>query len=348
MTTQSTRNPLILLGIAAMIACLPTAANAFYQTTVVEGTIGDDIGGVWVAVHHTAPTFRVRIDTVEETKAPWMVGPLGDEMKPLMGEIPRGVAITKLADPSVNGKYGIFEGDIITKVNTILVDDVEGYNAALKEVKEWFLVSIRRPALQSTKARLVKIKYEASVVEQDGVSTIGHETIAIRVLPQELPFLDEIDEARRKRKAYIVSAEQIDSVRENWFELPTPDMSAFVSGEHRVVAADDYDQSLKRDEALRGTSFAIISQLKGNPLAGQVGQNIGIYGVHKVSTNKIVGTYVESTLASAPFPISIDFNGMFTLTRIDDYSDKDVEALERRKPAIEEQDDDVDTAPDLP
>lgn len=348
MIRQSIRKPLIFMGFTALVALAPAGVGAFYQTTTVEGTIAEDIGGVWVAVYHMAPTFRVRVDSVGETNAPWKVGPIGGDLTALMGEKPRGVVITEIPDAGVTGQYGIFAGDIITKVNTILVDNVDEYNAAMKDVKEWFLVTIRRPQLQNTKARLVKIKYEADEVEEDGVSAIGNETIQIRVLLNELPVLDEIDKARRERKLYTVSDKDIDEVRDDWFDLPVPELSPFVSGEHRVVTVSEYDQSLRRDDALRDTRFAIISQLKGNPLAGQVGQNIGIYGILEVSEKKITGTYVESTLASAPFPISIDFNGTFTLTRIADYSDADVEALNKKKSSEPEQNDEVQTAPDVP
>jgi len=348
MTKHSFRKRLILLTFAAATVVAPLGAEAFYQKTDVEGTLAEDIGGIWLAVYHMAPTFRVRVDTVEETKAPWKVGPLGSDLVLLMGENPRGVVITEIPDPSTTGKYSLFPGDIIIKVNTVLVNNVDDYNAALQDVKEWFLVTIRRPQLQNSKARLLKIKYEADEVEENGSSTIGNERVTFRVLLNQLPFEDEIEQARQARKLYEVNAEQIDGLRETWFDLAVPEMSPFVSGEHRIVAADDYDQSLRRDDALRDTRFAIISQLKGNPLAGQVGQKIGIYGVLSISDGKIVGTYVESSMASAPFPISIDFNGTFTMTRIDDYSDKDIEALNKRKPPEEIQNDDVETAPDVP
>jgi hypothetical protein len=347
MIKNSCKIRVILGTFVALTAIAPLAAEAFYQTTEVEGTVNEDIGGVWLAVYHMAPTFRVRIDTVEETKAPWKVGPIGSDLVPLMGENPRGVVITDI-DASITGKYSVFQGDIITKINTVLVNNVDEYNAALQDVKEWFLVNVRRPQLQNTKAQLVKIKYEANEVEENGVSIVGSETVRVRVLLNELPFHDDIEKARRGRKLYQVSAEQIDALRKDWFDLETPEISTFINGEHRVVAASDYDQSLRRDDALRDTRFAIISQLKGNPLAGQVGQAIGIYGVLSVSEDKITGTYVESTLASAPFPISIDFNGTFTMTRIDDYNDKDVEALKKRQPEEEQESDDVETAPDVP
>lgn len=348
MITHTSKNIVILAAFAVLALMAPVAAEAFYQTTELEGTLGEDIGGIWVAEYHMAPTFRVRVDTVEETKAPWKVSAIGKDLFALMGENPRGVTISDIPDSGITGKYGIFAGDVITKINTVFVDDVDAYNAALEDVKEWFLVTIRRPQLQTTKSTLVKIKYEANEVEENGVSTIGDEAVRLLVLLNELPYADAIEEARRARKLYPASKDEIDALRENWYDLPTPEMSPYLGGEHRIVAESDYDQSLRRDDSLRNTRFAIISQLKGNPLAGQVGQNIGIYGVLDIADGKITGTYVESTLASAPFPISIDFNGTFVLTRIDDYSDKDVEALNKRRPAEPEQDDNVETAPDIP
>jgi hypothetical protein len=344
---------LILVTFLSFSIAAPPSANAFYQTTTVEGAINANIGGVWLASFHVMPAFRVRVDTVEGTKAPWKVGEPGKELAPLLGENLDGVVIPELLDPSVEGTYSIFVGDVITKINTVTVANVEEYEAALQDVTEWYLVLIRRPQLQFSNARIVKIKYEATEAEEDGVSTLGSEKVEIRVLGNQLPFADAIEEKRRVRSLYPVSHKEIDALKADWFELPIPEMLPFVAGEHRVVAASDYDQSLRRDENLVDTKFAIISQLKGNPLAGQSGQNIGIYGVREISPNKISGTYVESTLASAPFPISIDFNGGFTLTRIADYSDKDVEVMRARRAASatddpQEADEDVETAPDVP
>ena len=49
--------------VVAILFLLPGAgAEAFFQTTTVEGTIGRDLGGIWLLVHHAAPQFRVRID----------------------------------------------------------------------------------------------------------------------------------------------------------------------------------------------------------------------------------------------------------------------------------------------
>lgn len=350
MTSNRFAKLLISVGFLAALSVAPVPVDAFYQTTATEGTIGQDIGGVWLVTYHVMPSFRVRVDTVEGTTAPWKVSAPTPDLAPLLGEDLRGVVITELLDPGVEGKYSIFAGDVITKVNTIIVDDVSDYEQALSEVKEWFLVTLRRPQLKFTNARLVKIRYEASQIEEDGVSTLGNEKIEVRVLANQLPFADELEKRRRARELFEVSQEQLETLRNGWYELPVPDMAIYVSGEHRLVAESDYDQSLRRDDNLRDTRFAIISQLKGNPLAGQAGRNIGVYGIRQFGEGAIRGTYVESTLATAPFPISIDFNGAFAMQRLGDYSDKDVEVLLERKASTQEepQDDNVETAPDIP
>jgi hypothetical protein len=90
--------------------------------------------------------------------------------------------------------------------------------------------------------------------------------------------------------------------------------------------------------------------LKANPAVGG-GVTIAIYGVREVAADKITGSFVESTMANAPFPISIDFNGSFVMHRLGDYSNKDVELRQAQKQASKPgqvPDEEVELAPDVP
>jgi hypothetical protein len=104
------------------------------------------------------------------------------------------------------------------------------------------------------------------------------------------------------------------------------------------------------DENLENTSFAIISELQGNPIKGGGGKVIALYGVREITPKRIVGTYVESTFAQAPFPISIEFRGSFTLLRLEDFTNKDLayRLKEARGKQAERPPMDVPLAPDLP
>jgi len=338
-----------LLLLFLFLTLLPRPGAAFFQKTTVEGVIGSDISGVWLAVQHLMPTFRVRLDRVEDTVAPFKVGPISEDLALLMGEDVRGVVVTEFYDPALASRIGVFPGDVITKLNVYEVVDVASFEKALKEVKSWFLVTVRRSKLQFTHARLIKIKYEAVETEVDGVSQIGAEDIKITVNDVGFPFAGAMDQARKANKLYLPSAKDIEALKSDWYKLPTPAKPTYISAEHRVVAASDYDAALRKDENLNDTHFALVMQLSANPLAGATGKTIGIYGAREITETSMRGSYVESTLASAPFPISIEFGGTFSMIKIDDFSNKDIDyiASQRREEAIEEYKD-IELAPDVP
>ena len=341
----------LALTIAAAVV-VPRPAGGFFQRTTLEGLIGNDVGGVWLSVHHLLPTFRLRLDrAAEDRPAPFDVGPISDELANAFPDAPAGVEIVKFDDPGFSARFGIFAGDVITKVNTIEVANVEEYEAALKEVKEWFMITIRRGSLRFSSARLMKFEYNADESLEDGVS-VPVEKFNVRVVDGDLPFGAELLETRRTHEFFELSDEHREALTQNWHRLPIADNSPFVNGEHRVVTVDLYDKSLRDDKTLDGSVFAIVSQLKGNPLAGGGGATIGVYGVRDIGEKSITGSYVESTMASAPFPISIEFHGSFEMTRIDDFSNKDSEfrIAEAKKKRVHEEgdDDDVELAPDIP
>jgi len=338
--------------ICVLSVAIAADGQAFFQKTSLEGTLGNDVSGVWLAVQHVMPSFRVRVDRDPTNVAPFRVGPIPKDLAPALGENPKGVTIKEFTDSAASDKYGIFQGDVITKVNTVDVTNEGDFAKAMKDVKEWFLVTIRRPALKFSTARLVKIDYKAAEKEIEGTSQLD-EKIDVRVGEGTLPFQDQIEKGRRENKFFSASKEDISKLREDWFKLTPPEKAIFVNGEHRVVSASNYDESLRRDDNLKGTTFAIISTLQGNPLAGGGGRSIAIYGFDKVSAEHTGGTYVESTLATAPFPISIEFGGRFEMIKIAPFSNKDVEfstaqAQAEGKKKLEAESRKFELAPDVP
>jgi hypothetical protein len=341
----------ISLGIAAVLAVAEPAGASFFQKTTVEGTIGKDISGVWLAVHQMMPMFRVRIDRGADRVAPFDVGPIGDEYAALFPGKPQGVVITRMSDPTVSARIGVFEGDILSKINTTPVVDVASYEKAIAGVDKWFLATIKRTGLRYTSAKLVKIEYEGKEgTLEDGTTGLAEEKIQIQFLDGTLPFAEQLEKTRDSHAAFFPDDKTIAALAAGWWKLPAPKQPPLVNGEHRVVAEADYDAALREDDNLNGTSFAVVSQFQGNPMSGSGGKTIAVYGAREVGPKKIVGTYVETTLAQAPFPISIEFTGAFTLTRIGDYSNKDVEYRQQQTSSEQKELErkDVPVAPDLP
>jgi hypothetical protein len=339
------------LAVAALAGAAPAEA-AFFQKTSVEGIIGKDIGGVWLAVHQLMPMFRVRLDRGADRVAPFDVGPIGDEYAALFAGKPQGVVITKMADPTVSARIGVFEGDIVSKINTIPIVDAASYEKALATIDaKWFLATIKRTGMRYTTAKLVKIEYAAREgTLEDGTTGLAEEKIQIQFLDESLPFAGQLEKTRESHELFVPDDKTIAGLSAEWWKLPAPEKRAFVNGEHRVVAAVNYDSALREDDNLDDTSFAIVSQFQGNPMAGGGGKNIAVYGARDVGPKKITGTYVETTMAQAPFPISIEFTGSFTMTRIADFSNKDSEyrIQQARSEQKELESKEVPVAPDVP
>ena len=349
---MSPRRALAFALYVAAACTLPQSADAFLQTTKSEGIIGKDIGGVYLAVHNIMPLFRVRLDRASpQNPAPFEVGPIEGDLTALFAGKPQGVVVKKMSDPGISARIGIFEGDIVTKVNTHAITDVASFEKALTEVKEWFLVTIRRSGLRYTTARIVKISYEAKEGEvADGTTGLAAETVQFQLSDAALPFAKEVDKTRETHQLFTPDAKTISALSTDWWKLPTPAKAPWVNAEHRVVAEHDYDTALREDDNLAGTVFAVVSTLQGNPLVGSGGKTISIYGAKEVEPKKITGSYIETTLAQAPFPISIEFSGSFTMTKLGDYSNKDLEyraaQMKAEQKALES--DDVKVAPDIP
>jgi len=350
---KSAKRCALSLAFLAAAAVQPGTADAFYQKTTLEGTLGRDISGVWLVVHNVMPSFRIRLDRDPKTVAPFTVGPLPKELAPAVGPDLKGVVIKEFTVPGAGDKYGLFVGDVITRVNNTNVSDEKEFAKALKDVKDWYLLSVQRPALKFSSARIVKIKYEAAAKEAEGSSQLGPEKVEVRVVEGELPFKDQIDQAKAQGAFFAPSKEQIDDLKASWFKLPNPKQPLYVNGEHRVVSAASYDTSLREDDNLKTSVFAMVTTLQANPMAGGGGRNIVIYGFEKIDEQAASGSYVDSILASAPFPISIEFDGRFEMTKLAPYSDKDAEfqAAATKQKAKEKQAEEnktIQLAPDVP
>lgn len=339
--------------ICTSLSLVPGRAIGFLQTTKVDGRIGADISGVWLGLYYTAPTFRMRVEFKPDKQQTFSVAPVSAELRPLMPGETGAVLTEEVSGENTKGAT-LFKGDIITAVDGRPVKGVDGLSEQLAAIddKDWAVITIVRPSLKQTAANLVKIRYGSKVEEIDGASVVTGETIFVQWLDGLLPFADEVEAARQGKSLFIPSKAQIDAAGENWYRLESPEYSLFVGGEHRVVGAEDYELDLRKDPNLESTEFAVISKMKGNPTLGG-GTTIAIYGFREVSSDSMSGSYVQSSMASAPFPISIDFVGAFKLIKLEEFSMKDAEYAKSqadKQAGVEDKEnwDSIELEPDVP
>jgi hypothetical protein len=333
---------------ASLIA--PTQASAFFQQTSLEGPLGTDIGGVWLALHNLTPEFRVSYPKpTSGPPIPIEVGPVTPDLHNLVGPHPIGVVITKCVDAAFCSGNGILVGDVILDVNSRPTPDQAAYDEAVTNAPQTIFLSIRRPALKMTTARLIKFKYGPAESKGAGESPV-EEALDLRVLDSALPIDERIEKSRTSYTLLAATPEDFEAIGKGWAELPPNKPARYATGKHRFVAKSAFDESLNQDKSLQHAKFAIVMDLKGNPArGGGGGQVIDVYGIETIDGKKMSGNYVTVTIANAPFPINIEFKGRFEMTKVADWSDQDEKnraALEESKP--KEDLDKFKTLPDVP
>ncbi len=334
------------------VLLLPGWARAFMQQTTVEGPVGSDIGGVWLSVQQILPEFRIQYSHPDEGRpVPFKVGPIPAELEPLTGKHPKGVVITELTDAGKCSELGLLSGDIVFKLNSTQVSDVAAFEQALTALPPTVVLTIRRPAIRMTTARLIKINYSVSKAGTEGISAVGSEAADVQVLDVTLPFADKLEETRRTHEFWQASASDIKSLADSWATLPAGNPSLFLRGKHRLVAAESYDEALSGDEGLKDSKQVLLMDMDGNPIRGSSGGKIiDVYGFESVTPQRIEGSYVTVAMASAPFPINVEFKGRFVMTRVTDWSNKD-DQLRKAAAAQKKPKEDLDSyklAPDVP
>jgi len=347
--TEGSRRRMVA-GALAVALVTPTPSSAFFQQTKLEGPVGTDLGGVWLSIQHLMPEFRISYKKPAAGPAvPVEVGPVPPEMEPVTGKKSVGVVITGCPDNSFCSENGLLVGDMVIAINSNPIADVAAFEKALANPAPTVLLSIRRPALKMSTARLLKIRYATGQKEAEGTS-IAQEELDVRLLDLALPFADAIEKSRKTHELFEPSAADMESLGAKWFELLPSRPIVFVNGKHRFVAKSAFDEALASDKSLADSKYALIMDLGGNPIKGGGGQLIDVYGIESADEKTMAGNYVSVTMANAPFPISIEFKGRFHMTKIAEWSDKDDKAHAAREAAKPPAEDlsKFKTLPDVP
>ncbi|HXC52071.1 MAG TPA: hypothetical protein VN634_14385 [Candidatus Limnocylindrales bacterium] len=329
-------NRRIALGALAITLLTSSPAPAFFQQTKLEGPIGTDIGGVWVSVQNVMPEFRISYPKPANGKAvPFTVEPIPEELAAVMGPKLAGVSVVSCDHSTFCAENGIVTGDVVIRINSADITDVASFEKAVENLPPQILLSIRRPALRMVTARLLKIKYTNQGKEtQEGSEQ--QEDLDVQVLDVALPFDAAIESSRQKHTPFEPSAADLETIKAKWSSFPLSNPLRYMTGEHRFVAKSNFDQSLEADKLLANAKYALIMSMEGNPVQGG-GKVIDVYGIESLSEKSMEGAYVSVTMASAPFPINIEFKGRFKMQRLADWSDEDdklrMKNAANRKPA---------------
>jgi len=157
--------------------------------------------------------------------------------------------------------------------------------------------------------------------------------IEIMFFDVEMPdaIKSELEKLGLEKKPWVPGEDDLKLVAEKWESLKPRDPSEYAEIKYRIVPAENFDDSLKTDEATRGAKLAIIATqtlIAGPKSTG--GTVIFVWGVREVKADRLEGSVVRSHLAGAPFPVAITAPGKFVMYKLADVArewEKEVETV---------------------
>jgi len=124
-----------------------------------------------------------------------------------------------------------------------------------------------------------------------------------------------VDAAYNARQPWEPTPEQLNEVRDQWTTI-SPDHPPVASYDTTITGSDAFDDVAKKEEKMKDSLF--IMQLVTNfvPGGGNPVKDVMVLGARDRLPEGYGGNYASATLAAAPFPVSVAFNGTFKLYRL--------------------------------
>jgi hypothetical protein len=134
-----------------------------------------------------------------------------------------------------------------------------------------------------------------------------------RVEPPDV-FKRSLDRSAVLNQPWEPGRDELDGLKEQWDEL-TPIPGDLDHIENELYAPDAFTEDMKRDEETRGSDLAIVTKeiFSG---AQPVKSTIAVYGIRDKNPAEFAGSFVSTSIATAPFPVPITLRGVFRAYRV--------------------------------
>lgn len=144
----------------------------------------------------------------------------------------------------------------------------------------------------------------------------GAQHLELHIHQVELP--DELKNRREQAaaagEAWRPTPDDLTAVKQHWDALP-PIPADFDHIENELYGADAFNADLKHDEETRDSDAAIVTKEVFSG-AQAVKSTIAVYGVRERSPEEFAGTFVSTSIVTAPFPLPITLRGAFRAYRL--------------------------------
>jgi hypothetical protein len=308
-----------VLAALAAVCLVPAAALSFPESTETQGEIPIDLNGVWLVVHHLA----INHPTPAATPA---AGPTPAESPSKAG-----------AEQRTFNVLNLFKIEYLPKAEAQKLRDA-------KAKKQQASIDKANAVVASMHSETVPMQTEDGQVEGGPrviVPVIPHppgydpkihegDWVDVFLLDVDLPksIDDAFQAAQKAEKPFMPTDKQLALLRSSWSKLAPKTNSEYSRIEWKVVAKQYFDQGMQYDPNIPGAQFVISATQQMIPRPGQPDRNIVVYGFSDLDNKKVLGGgHARAMMATAPFPVPIEFHGTFKMYKVADLPPPTVESL---------------------
>ena len=304
-----------LIAAALVLALAPATGFGFVESTTTEGELPTSLNGVWLLVSH------LEFPKPTPTPAPSPTGGTAAAGSPTSAPSPAAAAAP------------------VRVYNVVNVLKITHYPKAEAQIFRDAEAKMQQAALDKAKA-IIAAEHKGSVpvetatgeVEGAGETKVIVPSVPAKRLPSdgddvEIYLLDvalptSIDDAQQKaqkaEKPWTPTAKDLALLKSSWSSLKRSERDEINKIEWTVKSSDKFDEGLQTDATTKDAKFAITANQEMLPKPGVAKTNILVFGARKIGKGSIEGSHVRAMLAGAPFPITVEMKGLFTMYKLAD------------------------------
>lgn len=144
----------------------------------------------------------------------------------------------------------------------------------------------------------------------------GKLDLMVRFADPPAPILKQMTDAGDANKAWKPTAEDLTQIAAAWDTLPARE-AQIAAVETTLSAHDGFDETLRAEPKTKDARWVATLMTTFSAAAAPAIRQVQVYSVTDENPDGWAGTFVSTTIAAAPFPIPITFEGTFQLYRLD-------------------------------
>ena len=136
--------------------------------------------------------------------------------------------------------------------------------------------------------------------------------LVMRFLNLPAPLQEALDRKNEANEEWVPSADDIALLAQSWETLPAADPK-LATVDNSIIAHDAFDDTYTNEKKTKDAAWVVTQNMTFAPSASPAIRQVQVYAALAPAEKGYTGNFASTTLAAAPFPIPITFEGTFRL-----------------------------------